>query len=196
MSFLQNYPRVLELAYLATLRGLTPFRRWLRPGGSVERIFILAERATKGPLFDCRMCGQCVLHQTGMTCPMTCPKEMRNGPCGGVRLDGTCEVIPGMLCPWVLAWKRAEEMPVHGVEIERILPPLDRRRIGTSAWINDLPRPPSMIDSEEGRGVTPRPSTMDSEEGRGVTLPPARGIFHGADVADAEAQDAPRPGRR
>jgi len=29
-------------------------------------------------------------------------------------------------------------MPTHGSEIERILPPVDRRLIGTSAWINDL----------------------------------------------------------
>jgi hypothetical protein len=142
MSLLQNHPGVLEFAYQATLRGLTPFRRWLRPGGSVERIFVLAERATKGPIFDCRMCGQCVLHSTGMTCPMTCPKELRNGPCGGVRLDGTCEIIPGMPCPWVLAWQRAELMPRHGSAIESLLPPLDRRRLGTSAWINDLTLPP------------------------------------------------------
>jgi hypothetical protein len=142
MSFIQNHPRVLEFAYQATLRGLVPFRRWLRPGGTVERLFVFAERATKGPLFDCRMCGQCVLHSTGMTCPMTCPKELRNGPCGGVRLDGTCEVLPGMPCPWVLAWARAEHMPRHGAAIGSLLPPLDRRRLGTSAWINDLSLPP------------------------------------------------------
>ena len=41
------------------------------------------------------MCGQCVLHSTGMTCPMTCPKTLRNGPCGGVREDGDCEVEAG-----------------------------------------------------------------------------------------------------
>jgi hypothetical protein len=28
-----------------------------------------------------------------------------------------------------------------GIEIERILPPLDRRRVGRSAWINDLTWP-------------------------------------------------------
>jgi hypothetical protein len=143
MSLLQNQPRLLELMYEATLAGLLPFRRWLRRGGIVERVFIETEGITKGLLFDCRMCGQCVLHQTGMTCPMTCPKELRNGPCGGVRLDGTCEIVAGMPCPWVLAWERSGRMPRHGSEIERFLPPLDRRRVGTSAWINDLTLPPA-----------------------------------------------------
>jgi hypothetical protein len=68
MSFVQDHPRILELAYMATQASLWPFRRWLRSGGAVERVFVVAEGATKGPLFDCRMCGQCVLHQTGMTC--------------------------------------------------------------------------------------------------------------------------------
>jgi hypothetical protein len=47
----------------------------------------VVEKAVKGPVFGCRMCGQCVLHSTGLTCPMTCPKQLRNGPCGGVRPD-------------------------------------------------------------------------------------------------------------
>ncbi len=46
------------------------------------------ERGVKGFLFDCRMCGQCVLGSTGLSCPMNCPKNLRNGPCGGVRPDG------------------------------------------------------------------------------------------------------------
>ena len=52
------------------------------------RLLETVEHAVKGPIWDCRMCGQCVLHSTGMTCPMTCPKTLRNGPCGGVREDG------------------------------------------------------------------------------------------------------------
>jgi hypothetical protein len=144
MSFLQAYPTLLERAYAATRSFLAPLRPWLRPGGAVERVFIVGEHLSKRPLFDCRMCGQCVLHQTGMTCPMTCPKELRNGPCGGVRLDGRCEVRPEMACPWVLAWERADRMGRPGGEIERILPPLDRRRIGHSAWIQDLTAPDSV----------------------------------------------------
>ena len=126
------------MAYAATQRLLRPFRPWLKPGGAVEAIFVQGEKLTKGALFDCRMCGQCVLHSTGMTCPMTCPKNLRNGPCGGVRPNGHCEVIPGMRCVWVEAWERSQKMPDYGADIRQIVPPLNRQLQDTSAWINDL----------------------------------------------------------
>jgi hypothetical protein len=31
----------------------------------------------KKPIFGCNMCGQCVLHSTGMVCPMTCRDRNR-----------------------------------------------------------------------------------------------------------------------
>ena len=71
----------------------------------------LIEAAVKKPVFGCQMCGQCVLHSTGMTCPMNCPKTLRNGPCGGVRPDGHCEVKPEMRCVWVKAVERAPKTP-------------------------------------------------------------------------------------
>jgi hypothetical protein len=104
----------------------------------VEWTLVHAEAVTKRPLFNCQMCGQCVLHSTGMTCPMTCPKNLRNGPCGGVRHDGHCEIKPEMPCVWVQAWERSRRMPLYGQEILRMLPPLDRSLQGTSAWINDF----------------------------------------------------------
>jgi hypothetical protein len=136
MSWIQDRPRLLEAAYRGTLALLRPLGRRLRRGGWVERAFVAGEKLTKGPLFDCRMCGQCILHSTGMTCPMTCPKTMRNGPCGGVRLDGQCEVKPEMACVWLLAWERSKSMPTFGHEIRRVQPPLDRRLEGSAAWIN------------------------------------------------------------
>jgi methylene-tetrahydrofolate reductase-like protein len=138
LGFLQDRPHWLEVAYDATERTLFPFRRWLKPGGRMEWLLIRGEELTKGPLFDCRMCGQCVLHSTGMTCPMTCPKNLRNGPCGGVRPDGRCEVLPDRPCVWAQAWQRSKRMPRYGSEILHVLPPVNKRLQGTSAWINEL----------------------------------------------------------
>ncbi len=121
---------------MTSLRLFSLFRRWLKPGGSVEWLFVKVEEIGKGAIFDCRMCGECVLHSTGMTCPMTCPKNLRNGPCGGVRPDGHCEIIPEMPCVWVEAWKRSKKMTRYGSEILKVLPPVDSRLEGTSAWIN------------------------------------------------------------
>ncbi len=57
----------------------------------LERVILPAEKISKEAIFDCRMCGQCILHSTGLACPMRCPKNLRNGPCGGVRANGNCE---------------------------------------------------------------------------------------------------------
>lgn len=96
------------------------------------------EELAKRLIFDCRMCGQCVLHSTGMTCPMTCPKNLRNGPCGGVREDGGCEVVPEMRCVWVEAFERSQKMPTYGGQLGHSQPPLNRQLEGRSAWITAL----------------------------------------------------------
>ena len=63
------------------------------------------EKALKGVLLDSQSCGQCVVGSTGMSCPMNCPKALRNGPCGGVRQNGKCEIEPTMTCVWLMAWE-------------------------------------------------------------------------------------------
>jgi hypothetical protein len=141
---LQDSPRLLEAAYEATRQLLQPFQSWLRPGSRVERVFAGVEKISKGALFDCRMCGQCVLHSTGMTCPMTCPKSLRNGPCGGVRPDGHCEVYPERPCVWLQAWERSRRMPRSGAQITLVQVPLNHSLQGTSAWINDFHRQAEM----------------------------------------------------
>ncbi len=100
----------------------------------VERPVAAVERVTKGMLFDCRMCGQCVLSSTGMSCPMNCPKQLRNGPCGGVRPGGYCEVKPDMHCVWVLAWEGAARMK-DGGKIRDVQPPVDHSLEGSSSWL-------------------------------------------------------------
>jgi hypothetical protein len=80
------------------------------------------------------MCGQCVLSSTGMSCPMNCPKTLRNGPCGGVRPDGNCEVKPDMRCVWVDAWEGSSRMR-NGQAIRVIQIAVDHRLQGHSSWL-------------------------------------------------------------
>ncbi len=94
------------------------------------------ERVAKGLMFDCRECGQCVLSATGMACPMNCAKEMRNGPCGGVRADGHCEVKPEMRCVWIEATEGTKRIATdHQAHPTPLLPAIDVRRRGNSTWI-------------------------------------------------------------
>ncbi|MEX0695852.1 MAG: methylenetetrahydrofolate reductase C-terminal domain-containing protein, partial [Rhodospirillales bacterium] len=100
----------------------------------VERPVMFVEKSVKGFLFDCRMCGQCALSDTGMSCPMNCPKQLRNGPCGGVRANGNCEVEPDMPCVWVQAWQGSQRMRA-ATSILKIQKPVDQSLRNSSAWL-------------------------------------------------------------
>ena len=132
-----RHARGLETLYQAFERALVALDPVLRRIGyaCLERPVAAAERALKGLLFDCQMCGQCALSDTGMSCPMNCPKTMRNGPCGGVRADGSCEVKPSMRCVWVEAWEGSQRMRRGRDSIRAVRPAVDRRLSGTSSWL-------------------------------------------------------------
>jgi hypothetical protein len=116
------------LVRLAPLWRAIGYQRLERPVAAIEHV-------VKGLLFDCQMCGRCVLSSTGMACPMNCPKQLRNGPCGGVRANGNCEVKPEMRCVWVEAFAGAERVR-GGLEAIRVVQePVDRRLEGSSAWL-------------------------------------------------------------
>ncbi len=100
----------------------------------IEKPVRVIEKPIKGLLFDCQMCGQCALSSTGMSCSMNCPKSIRNGPCGGVRMDGKCEVKPEMRCVWVEAWRGAQKMS-QGENIKEIQQPVNYSFKGTSSWL-------------------------------------------------------------
>ncbi len=135
--FAVRHARFFEWFYKtfeAAMVGLDPLFR--RIGyGRLERPVALTEMAVKGFLFDCKMCGQCVLSSTGMSCPMNCPKNLRNGPCGGVRPDGHCEVNPWMRCVWVESWDGASRMKEGLARIDVHQPPVDRTLQGSSSWL-------------------------------------------------------------
>ena len=108
---------------------------WVERHPYAARWFTAGERAAKEQLFGCRMCGQCALPATGYSCPMTCPKQLRNGPCGGVSRTGLCEVYPELRCVWVTAFERAEAAG-HGTDLDLLQRPLDHRETGRSSWVN------------------------------------------------------------
>ena len=137
-----NNVRVLAALYdgLETvLVKMHPVLEWLGYR-RIDKAFLGIEKVTKGVLFDSQSCGQCLLGSTGMACPMNCPKEMRNGPCGGVRADGKCEVDPEMDCVWVLAWEGNKRLGEQSYPIQVVQPPIDNRLRNTSAWLREVRR--------------------------------------------------------
>ena len=131
-----RHARALERFYNAFERGLLLLQPVLARIGydRLERPVAAVERGVKGFLFDCQMCGQCALSSTGMSCSMNCPKNLRNGPCGGVRANGNCEVKPEMKCVWVQAWEGAQRME-EGMAILAVQKPVERNLEGSSAWL-------------------------------------------------------------
>ncbi len=138
-----RHARLMEALYAlleATFRLIRPVVR--RVGfDRVARPVAAVERTVKNFLFDCHMCGACTLTATGMACPMNCPKIVRNGPCGGVRPDGTCEVDPAMPCVWVEAWRGAQRMR-SGTIPAKPNPPVEHNDVGKSSWLRLLKQVP------------------------------------------------------
>ncbi len=108
---------------------------WQAVGYSrAEKPVRVVEKAVKNLMFDCQMCGQCILSSTGMSCPMNCPKSIRNGPCGGVRLNGHCEVKPEMPCVWVDAWRGSQAMR-NNEAIQKVQAPVNFSYQESSSWL-------------------------------------------------------------
>jgi 5,10-methylenetetrahydrofolate reductase len=120
-----------------------------------ERLLRPLERTTKQLLFDCKMCGQCVLSSTGMACPSNCGKQMRNGPCGGVRADGACEVDPTIRCVWIEATEGQKR--IGGSQNKKILEPIDHRLWNHSSWLR-------VIEGTHSAPAVIRPHVAGSRE--------------------------------
>lgn len=118
--------------------GFTPGRRWQPPylpfGREPfnRRALATLEKAIKGPLFGCRMCGNCLLQETAFICPMECPKGERNGPCGG-STKAHCYVDETRPCIWYQIYDRSFRMGREDHLLE-VLPPLDWDKVGTEQW--------------------------------------------------------------
>ena len=97
----------------------------------------LLEFLSKGLLYGCKMCGDCVLYACGFRCYQSeCPKKMENGPCGG-SVNGFCEVFPDKkLCFWVRVYKQLKGVSQHITFTANPIPPRDNTLYKTSSWVN------------------------------------------------------------
>ena len=118
--------------------GFTPGRRWqpayypFHNDPPFNHVLQFIERAIKGPLFGCRMCGNCLLQETAFICPMECPKGLRNGPCGGSTAEH-CYVDATRPCIWYKIYDRADKLGRLDRLME-VFPPLDWDHVGKDQW--------------------------------------------------------------
>ena len=151
--------------------GFTPGRRWQPPYRTFKRespgrrALAAVERAVKGPMFGCRMCGNCLLQETSFICPMECPKGIRNGPCGGSTSEH-CYVDETRPCIWYKIYERAHKMGREEMLLE-VLPPLDWDKVGGETWIDVIDQVREVGTKEVvagmiSRDAETRSSTWDS----------------------------------
>ena len=84
---------------------------------------------------------------------MTCPKNLRNGPCGGT-FNGQCEVVPEIACIWVKVYDTAQS--ANRVEELKVT---FRRAIGRCKG----PAPTSIFLDRDSRPEHPQPVILDQQ---------------------------------
>jgi methylenetetrahydrofolate reductase (NADPH) len=95
------------------------------------------EHMAKVAMFHCMNCGDCALFDAAYICPMSqCPKQQRNGPCGG-SYNGWCEVYPDEKeCIWVLAYDRLKRFGEQDDIEKTVVPPCNWTLRETPSWLN------------------------------------------------------------
>ena len=106
-------------------------------GSRLEGAFTRLEDIAKDLTNECRHCGDCAMAELAYLCPMSqCPKNQRNGPCGG-SYEGWCERFPGKKqCVWVRAYSRLKSEGAEDTLATTYVPPANHALSGTSSWLN------------------------------------------------------------
>ena len=133
-----------RLAHVTLFDPKSPIFKMLRPvarlidrSHRLTHAFLFCEHMAKVALFGCNNCGDCALFDVGYLCPLSqCPKNQRNGPCGGSN-QGWCEVYPNeRKCVWVRAYLRLKAHHEENEIRENLVPPNDWALWQTSSWLN------------------------------------------------------------
>ncbi|MDR3602679.1 MAG: methylenetetrahydrofolate reductase C-terminal domain-containing protein [Desulfosporosinus sp.] len=120
------------------------------------------EHIAKVIMLDCKDCGDCAMLDLAYLCPMSqCPKNQRNGPCGG-SFNGWCEIYPNeKKCFWVRAYARLKKFGEEGSLDVPMVPPANWDFYQTSSWSNfylgkdhsapvlGIKRPPSKVPASK-----------------------------------------------
>lgn len=106
-------------------------------GSALEKPFTAMEHLAKVASNNCQQCGDCALFDMAYLCPLSqCPKNQRNGPCGG-SFEGWCEVYPNeRKCVWVRAYERLKAYREEETLRDTRIPPVNWDLYHTSSWIN------------------------------------------------------------
>jgi len=106
-------------------------------GKGIEKLYHWVEHMAKVALYDCKDCGDCALMDVAYNCPMSqCPKNQRNGACGG-SFNGWCEVYPNKRkCVYVKAYARLKNYGQEGQLDSYHVAPCNWDLYQTSSWIN------------------------------------------------------------
>ena len=147
--------RICERAYRHLIKEDSPAARFFRArlksqirtnGGNPWRHSFWCMLLAPSTLFrkatlDCLSCGDCLQdHLSYAGCSMRwCYKELRNGPCGGSRVDGSCEARPDLPCIWNRIYSATLAMGNDPGKFSHILvPPRDWHLNHTNALVNRL----------------------------------------------------------
>jgi methylenetetrahydrofolate reductase (NADPH) len=109
-----------------------------RTGGVWAKLLGVSSLYRKATL-GCQGCGDCIQdHLSYAGCSMRwCYKELRNGPCGGSRVDGTCEAHPELPCLWNVVYEAALALGEDPARFAgTLIPPRDWSLDRTNALVN------------------------------------------------------------
>ncbi|MFN0171574.1 MAG: methylenetetrahydrofolate reductase C-terminal domain-containing protein [Bryobacteraceae bacterium] len=123
--------------------------------------------AYREAVLGCQSCGDCIQdHLNYVGCSMRwCYKELRNGPCGGSRMDGSCEARPDLPCIWNAAYESALALGEDPRKFARTLvPPRDWNFDHTNALVNRF----AGVDNLAKRVHMPRPVEGEGPKGSGM----------------------------
>ncbi|MBI4333314.1 MAG: methylenetetrahydrofolate reductase C-terminal domain-containing protein [Chloroflexi bacterium] len=116
---------------------LQPLARLVDSSRTLKKVFGSFEFWTKAVLYGCMNCGDCALFDVAYLCPVSqCPKNQRNGPCGGSH-HGWCEIYENeKKCIWVRAYRRLKAGRRENTIADYIVPPCDWGLWQSSSWLN------------------------------------------------------------